>query len=372
MKDKLPDLVIKDLIINPPIIQGGMGVRVSASSLASSVSNEGALGVIAAVGLGEEWPDKKIDYKTRSELAFRQMIRETRKLTKNPFGVNIMYVLSNYDDLVRVAEQEGVDAIISGAGLPLKLPSLVKNNGVKLIPIVSSGRAADLICKSWIRRYNRLPDALILEGPLAGGHLGFTFEDLDNIENFSLEKLLTEALAVTKGYERLSKTKIPVIAAGGIFNGKDIARILKLGASGIQMATRFVCTYECDAALAYKEVFLNSKKEDIIVIQSPVKMPGRVIKNKFVERILKGEKIHFDCPYKCLKTCEPEEVSYCIARALVNAYRGNLDEGFVMCGANAYRVKKIISVKELIEELVDEAVKEFYRTRDKDEAIKVK
>lgn len=360
---KLPDLIIGDLKISPPIIQGGMGVRISASSLASAVSNEGALGIIAAVGLGEEWPDKNTDYKTRSELAFREMIKETRKLTKNPFGVNIMHALSNYDDLVKVADHENVNVIISGAGLPLNLPALVENKKCKLIPIVSSGRAADLICKSWKRRYNRLPDAFVLEGPLAGGHLGFSFEELESIKKLPLEKLLIDLLKITEEYEKTAQTKIPVIAAGGIFDGKDIAQMLKLGAKGVQMATRFVATYECDASLKYKQAFLNSKKEDIIIIKSPVKMPGRVIKNKFVERILKGVKISFNCPYKCLKTCEPDKVNYCIAQALVNAYRGNLDEGFAMCGANAYRVKKIVPVKELINELIVEAIQEFQDSR---------
>jgi len=357
---KLPDLVIGDLKINLPIIQGGMGVRVSTASLAAAVSNEGGFGVIASVGLGEEGR-KDLTYEERSKLSFREMIQETKRLTNKKFGVNIMYALTNYDDLVKIAIEEGVGAIISGAGLPLHLPALAKDSKTKLIPIVSSGRAANLILHAWIRRHDRLPDAFVVEGPLAGGHLGFSYTEVSGIEDVFLKDRLREVLNVVKKYEETYNKKIPIIAAGGIFTGGDIARMLKLGASGIQMATRFVCTKECDVSEKYKEAYVKCKREDIVVILSPAGMPARVIKNKFVERIQAGEKMKFECPYRCLKTCDPYSANYCIAQALVNAYRGNLDEGFAMCGVNAYRIKKIISVKELINELVEEACKEFYK-----------
>ncbi len=350
-KKKLPDLVIGDLVINPPIIQGGMGVRVSTASLAAAVSNEGAVGVIASVGLGEEGP-QDLTYEERSKLSFREMIKETKHLTSKPFGVNIMCALTNYDDLAKVAIEEEVGAIISGAGLPLHLPSLSRDSKTKFIPIVSSGRATELICKTWLRRYNRAPDALVLEGPLAGGHIGFKFGEIITEEAPSLEDLLLEVLNVVKKFESESGKKIPVIAAGGIFTGKDIAKMLKLGASGVQMATRFVCTNECDVSKEYKEAYLKCGKDDTIVVLSPVGMPARVIRNKFVERIESGEKIKFTCPYRCLRTCDPYAANYCIANALVNAYRGNLDDGFVMAGANADRIDKIVSVKDLINELV--------------------
>lgn len=354
MKNEFRNLDLGNLRIEIPIIQGGMGVRVSASSLVSAVSNEGALGVIAAVGLGEESGDEKCDYKTRSRTALIDIIRETRNMTKNPFGVNIMYAITNYDDLVDATQAESVDVIISGAGLPLKLPSLIKNNKTKLVPIVSSARAAHIICTAWQRRYKRLPDAIVVEGPLAGGHLGYSMEELNDSEHFYLDKILQEVLSVVQEFGK-DKERIPVIAAGGIFDGKDIARVIRLGASGVQMATRFVCTHECDASIKYKEAYLSAKKEDIVIIQSPVGMPGRVISNEFVKRISKGERIDFGCEYQCLSTCDPKKVNYCIAKALVNAYRGDLDNGFAMCGSNAYRIKKIISVKQLIAELVEEA-----------------
>jgi NAD(P)H-dependent flavin oxidoreductase YrpB (nitropropane dioxygenase family) len=351
MNTEFKDLFIGDLKIQIPIIQGGMGVRVSNSSLVSAVSNEGALGVIAAVGLGEEVENTKLSYPERSRLSFTQSIRDTRAKTKNPFGVNIMCVLTNYEELVNVAQEESVDVIISGAGMPLRLPSLIKNTKTKLIPIVSSARAASIICSTWKRRYKRLPDALIVEGPMAGGHLGYSLAELEDKENVTLDNILQKVVTVAKGFET-ETIKIPVIAAGGVFDGQDIARLIRLGASGVQMGTRFVCTHECDVDLKYKQAYLAAKKEDIVVIQSPVGLPGRVIRNDFVKRIIKGEKIDFNCLYHCLYTCDPQKVNFCIAKALLNASHGQLDKGFAMCGSNAYRIEKLVSVKELISELV--------------------
>lgn len=354
MKAGFRNLDLGNLRIELPIIQGGMGVRVSSSSLTSAVSNEGGLGVIAAVGLGEECVNDKRDYRTRSRAELTNIIRDTRSMTKNPFGVNIMCVLTNYDDLVDAAQSESIDVIISGAGLPLRLPSLIKNDKTKLVPIVSSARAAHIICSAWQRRYKRLPDAIIVEGPLAGGHLGYSMAELDDKEHVFLDNIVQEVLTVTRDFES-DKSRVPVIAAGGIFDGQDIARVIRLGASGVQMATRFVCTHECDVSLEYKKAYMSAKQEDIVVIQSPVGMPGRVIRNEFVKRILNGQHIDFGCEYQCLLTCDAKKVNYCIAKALVNAYRGDLDNGFAMCGSNAYRINKIISVKELITELVTEA-----------------
>jgi len=353
---KLEPLIIGDLKIEVPIIQGGMGVMVSDYSLVSAVSKEGALGVIASVGLGEIIEDSKGDYKKRSREALRESIRETRKRTDKPFGVNVMCALTNYDELVAVAEEEKVDVIISGAGLPMKLPSLVKNPRTKLFPIVSSSRAANIICTSWKRKFNRLPDALVVEGPLAGGHLGYSLAELSDPEHVDLDKILVDVIEVVKNFQT-DQHKIPVIAAGGIFDGKDIARVMKLGVSGVQMGTRFVCTHECDVSSKFKEVYINAKKEDIVIIRSPVGLPGRVIHNDFVTSITKGERVDFGCEYQCLLTCDPKKVNYCIGKALLNASRGEFDKGFAMCGTNAYRVNKIISVKELINELVEEAKK---------------
>lgn len=348
---------IGEVCLDVPIIQGGMGVRVSSSSLVSAVSNEGALGVIAAVALGNEEDFGAQGFKEQSRRSLERVIRETRALTKKPFGVNIMCALTNYDDLVDAAQDESIDVIISGAGLPLHLPALVKNPRTQLVPIVSSGRAAQIICSVWKRRYKRLPDAIVLEGPLAGGHLGYSRQELDDHENISLERILPDVVRVAKSFEENGHA-IPVIAAGGIFDGADIARVLRLGAGAVQMATRFVCTHECDVDPAYKQLYLSCKKEDIVIIQSPVGMPGRVIKNAFVERIQKGERIDFGCEYRCLATCDPQKVNYCIAKALMYASKGQLENGFAMCGSNAYRITKLVSVKELISELVTQVRKQ--------------
>ncbi len=352
----LPSLNIGDLVINPPIIQGGMGVRVSASRLASTVSNEGCLGVVASVGTGEEWPDRSLDYATSSYRSLRALLRETKSLTSKPIAVNIMCALTNYDSLVTASVEEDVAAIISGAGLPLKLPALVKTKRIKLIPIVSSGRAADLICRTWSRRYARLPDAIVVEGPLAGGHLGFGITEVENTQKNNLETLTKDVLKVAEKYSATTETKIPVIAAGGIFDGRDIARFLRLGASGVQMGTRFVCTDECDAAYAYKEAYLKCRKEDILLIDSPVGLPLRVIRNDFLDRVIRGEKINFKCQYRCLSTCNPLKTNYCLADALVNAYQGNMAKGFATCGDNAYRIDRIVPVHELVQELVHDTI----------------
>ncbi|MBN2310973.1 MAG: nitronate monooxygenase [Candidatus Hydrogenedentes bacterium] len=357
MEHKLPDLVIGDLTINPPIIQGGMGVRVSGASLAGAVSAEGALGVIASVGLPSA-AEAIEDFVGGCQEALRREIRAV-KAKGLPVGVNIMVALSNYDSLVEACVEEGADAIISGAGLPLKLPGYVGDAPIKLVPIVSSGKAAALICNYWSRKYDRRPDAIVLEGPRAGGHLGFRFDDVQTGNVPDLETLLADLLEVVEGVEQQHAVKIPVVVAGGVSTGADIARFLRLGADGVQMATRFVATHECDVSQAFKEVYVNARDEDVIVIHSPVGLPGRVIRNRFVERILEGEKFNFRCPYHCLITCKPDKVNYCIAEALVNAADGNFERGFAMCGANVGRIDRIVSVKELLDELTRDAVVEM-------------
>jgi len=350
----LPDLVIGGLRINPPIIQGGMGVMVSSSRLASAVSNEGALGVVAAVGAGEDI-DPNIGYRERSALGLRKILQKTRSLSSKPIAVNVMCALSNYDDLVGAAVAEKVAAIISGAGLPLRLPELVPTLEIKLIPVVSSARAASIICRSWWKKYRRLPDALVVEGPSAGGHLGFSMDEISS-RTIALDAIVTEVLDYAKTVEAEHHFHIPVIAAGGIFSGADIARFLKLGASGVQMGTRFVCTDECDASELYKQAYINADQADIVIIESPVKLPLRVIRNSFVEKVLRGEKSPFRCNYHCLRNCTPENSPYCIANALRNAVAGHLGNGFVTCGSNAYRINRITSVKELVDELTAETI----------------
>jgi NAD(P)H-dependent flavin oxidoreductase YrpB (nitropropane dioxygenase family) len=353
---KLPELVIGDLKIYPPIIQGGMGVRISMEKLAVAVANQGAVGTIsAAFTSGIKSLLSISDIECLSERELIAHIRKAKTLTQGILAVNIMVALLNYPLLVKTSSNEGIDIIFSGAGLPLNLPKLIKETKTKIVPIVSSARTAEIICKTWIRKYNYVPDAIVLEGPMAGGHLGFSMEDLENEETMpKLEKLLVEVIGVAEKYGKENNKNIPVIPAGGIYDGKDIARMLKLGASGVQLATRFVCTHECDAPDVFKQAYLNAKKEDLIIINSPVGMPGRAIKNEFLEKAKRGE-IKFNCFYQCLKTCIPSKSPYCIANALISAADGDLENGFVFAGSNAYRCDKIVSVKELMDELVKEA-----------------
>lgn len=352
-KNRLPALRIGNLEINPPIIQGGMGVRVSRAGLAAAVAEQGAAGVIASVGLGRYEYSPISEFVRVNEEELRAQIRKAREMTRGVIGVNAMVALSNYENLVRTSAEEGVDLIISGAGLPLELPRYVENTDVKLVPIVSSGRALKVICRKWEKNFKRKPDAVVVEGAMAGGHLGFNPDDVINQAISPLEKIVAEVLETVNAIG----LDIPVIAAGGIYSGGDIARFLKLGASGVQMATRFVCTHECDVHDNFKQAYINAKKGDITIIKSPVGLPGRVINSEFVRRIKNGETIPFKCRFRCLKSCDPKTAPYCIAKVLSNASEGRIDEAFVFAGSNAYRCDRIVSVKELIDELVEETAK---------------
>jgi nitronate monooxygenase len=349
-----PPLKIGDLVAKVPIIQGGMGVGISLSRLASAVANEGGIGVIAAAMIGISEPDIATDGRNANIRALRREIRTAKEMTKGILGVNIMTALTNFSDMVKTSIEEGIDIIFSGAGLPTDLPGYLKEGcKTKLVPIVSSGRAAALICKKWIHKFNYVPNAFVVEGPKAGGHLGFKSEEIDNPE-FSLENLVKNVLAAIKPFEEKFKKSIPVIAAGGIFTGADIKKFLKMGASGVQMGTRFVATHECDADEGFKQAYLHAKEEDMVIIKSPLGLPGRAIRNEFLEDVKEGKKTPFKCPYHCLKTCDYMKSPYCIAIALLNAKKGRLQKGFAFAGKNAFRVTEIISVKELINTLRQE------------------
>jgi nitronate monooxygenase len=353
----IPKLKIGGQTAEVPIFQGGMGVRVSMSSLASAVTNAGGIGTLSSIGLGD-FVASLTEYERISREALVAEIQRVRKMTSGPVAVNFMGVLSNVNDLIAAAVKEGIKIVVFGAGLPAALPELVPDPSVSLVPIVSSSRVAELILKVWDKRYGRVPDALILEGPLAGGHLGFSKEQLARPEEFSLEVLLPTLLEAVKPFEDKHGKKIPLIAAGGIFDGRDIARMLKLGASGVQMATRFVCTVECDVSEEFKRAYLAAKKEDIVIIDSPVGMPGRAIRNKFLVDLEASGKRAVSCPYRCLTACKASEAKYCIAQALLDSYYGKVDKGLIFCGQNAYRIEKIVTVKELFAELVSELEKQ--------------
>lgn len=349
----IPKLKIGSITSNIPIVQGGMGVRVSLSSLAAAVANEGGIGTISSIALGDINATKKKYEKISREALIRE-IRKAKSLTQGILAVNVMEALSNAKELIKAAVKEGIKMIVVGAGLPLKLPEIVEDDSVNLVPIVSSGRAAGLILRSWDKRYQKTADGFILEGPLAGGHLGFSNEQLNHINDYSLEKLLPDVLNAIKSYEDKYDKKIPVIVGGGIYNGKDIARMLSLGASGVQMGTRFVCTDECKVSSEFKQAYLEASEDDIEIIKSPVGMPGRAIKNKFLKKLENNGNLRIKCQYKCLTACKLDKAKYCIAKALLNSWAGDVDNGLIFCGQNAHRIDKIVSVKELFSELCAE------------------
>jgi nitronate monooxygenase len=347
----LPPLKIGNLVSRIPVIQGGMGVGISLAGLASAVAIEGGIGVIAAAMIGIDEPDISVNPAEANIRALKREIRKARNLTGGIIGVNIMVAMTHYADLVKASIEEGVDLIISGAGLPMDLPGYLANGAkTKLLPIVSSGRAARLICQKWLAKYNYLPDAFVVEGPKAGGHLGFKKEHIDD-PDYALDKLVKEVIETVKHFETERKSTIPVIAAGGVFTGGDIREMLNIGAAGVQMGTRFVGTYECDANPGFKEAYLNAGKENLVIIKSPVGLPGRAISNQFLDEVENGNRKPFKCPYRCIKTCDTDKSPYCIALALAAAKRGKFKNGFAFAGANAYRVNEIISVKELFRSL---------------------
>lgn len=350
----MKSLKIGDLIAKVPIIQGGMGVGISLSGLASAVANEGGVGVISAAGLGLIYHDPKKSVAEAAIEGLKQEIRKARAKTEGIIGVNIMVAMTNFADMVSTAIKEGADIIFSGAGLPLNLPSfLTEGAKTKLAPIVSSARAAKLLCEKWWNEYNYAPDAIVVEGPKAGGHLGYKADQI-NDEQYSLETILPQVVETVHKWADEHNCEIPVIAAGGIYTGEDIYNIMELGASGVQMGTRFVTTEECDANIGFKQAYIDAKEEDIEIIQSPVGMPGRAVHSSFLASVKEGLKKPKQCAFNCIRTCDVVNSPYCIMLALFNAFKGQLDKGYAFAGANAWRAEKIESVKNVVNNLVEE------------------
>jgi len=351
---KFERLVIGDKVASIPIVQGGMGVGVSLSGLASATANEGGIGVIAAAGIGMFEKDFYTDFLAANTRSLRREIRRAKSLTKGIVGVNIMCAFSDYDEIAGAAIDEGIDVIFSGAGLPMNLPRLLdKDSNTRLVPIISSGRAAKLVCQRWLKRFDYLPDAIVVEGTKAGGHLGFTEAQIHD-RAYALEHLVTDVAEVADFYSNRYKKPIPVIAAGGIYTGEDIRKIMGHGADAVQMGTRFVATEECDADDLFKQAYVDACPDDVVIIKSPVGMPGRAIRNKFLSDVDSGLRKPYNCPYHCIHTCDYNNSPYCIASALVNAKKGRLASGFAFAGANVHRVTEIVTVKELMATLVSE------------------
>jgi nitronate monooxygenase len=345
---KLPKLKIRNLESKYPIIQAGMGVRVGNSTLSSETIKLGGFGTIASVGLGDI-EKSKTDFVEESNRVLVEEIHRARRVSQNcgPLGINVMVALSNYEATIRAAVKEGIDFIISGAGLPIVLPEYVGDADIALIPVISSGRALKVVLAAWKRKYNRAPDAVIVEGPLCGGHLGFSMALLEEPDTCSLEILYKDVKDLLDEYEY----DIPIIAAGEVSSREDVEACLEIGYNGVQIGTYFIATMEAGMDVESKRVFVDAKPEDVVLIKSPVGLPVRVLKTPLVERVLAGKREKFACPYRCLRTCDPRKVPFCIAKALLSTWSGDVDNGLYMTGCNVDAITRIQPLKNFFDSL---------------------
>ncbi len=343
-------LVIRDLVAKIPVIQGGMGVGVSLSTLAGNVAKCGGVGIISTAQIGyqeEGFEEHPIETNLK---AIEKHVKRAKEIAQGGVvGVNIMVATKKYEEYVKAAVKSGVDLIISGAGLPTRLPEFVEKSKTKIAPIVSSIKSAKVICKLWDRKYKRCPDMVVIEGPKAGGHLGFSYEELQTITQEEYEEEIKGIIKVVEEFGEKYNYHIPVIAAGGIYDVGDMKHAMELGVDGVQVATRFVTTYECDASDAYKQAYIDAKQEEIQIVKSPVGMPGRAIHNAFIEETEK-EPVKIKKCLQCLEHCKQKDIPYCITNALINAVKGKVSQGLIFCGANAWRAQKMEHVSDIMEE----------------------
>lgn len=340
-----------------PLIQGGMGVGISLGRLAGAVAKEGGIGSISAAQIGFKEPDFDTNTKEANLRAIQKEYDKARAIAPDGIiGFNIMVAMRHYEEYVRAAIDAGADLILSGAGLPTDLPRIAGDSRAKLAPIVSTDKSAKVILKYWGRKYKRMPDLLVIEGPKAGGHLGFTKEQLKAYDQAAYDAEVSDILDTVGSYEEEFQCRIPVALAGGIENKAQAEHAFSLGVDAIQAATRFVTTEECDAHIKYKEAYLNAKETDIVIVKSPVGMPGRAILNPFMEKVMAGERIPHSSCHGCLQKCNPSEIPYCITDALVHAARGEVDDALLFCGAYAYKADHLETVKEVIDSLMPERV----------------
>lgn len=359
-------LKIGNLIAKLPIIQGGMGVGVSLGNLAGAVAKEGGVGMISTAQIGYREPDFETNTKEANLRAIKTEYEKARAIAPDGvIGFNIMVALQYYEEMVKAAAAAGADLIISGAGLPTDLPGYVAETDTKIAPIVSSEKSANVILKYWDKKYNRTADLVVIEGPKAGGHLGFSKEQIafytgEGTEegadsqgmSATYEEEISKICSVVKSYGEKYGVEIPVVVAGGIDDAAEMERVMKLGVQGVQVATCFVTTVECDADEKYKMTYVNASKEDIQIVKSPVGMPGRAIRNEFMDRVMNGEKFPPKKCLGCLRKCNPAEIPYCITESLIHAAKGEVDDALLFCGANAYKAERIETVKEVMESFI--------------------
>ena len=373
--NEIKPLVIGDLTVDKPVIQGGMGVGISLHRLAGAVAKAGGVGLISAAQIGFTEPDFAEHPEEANARAIHKELKLAREIAPDGvIGFNIMVATRHYDRWVKEAVKAGADIIVSGAGRPVALPEHVKEayeemggepeRRVKLAPIVSTAKSANVICRLWDRKYHMAPDLVVIEGPLAGGHLGFSLEQLSQYgadtkdvpatyDRAAYDEEIKAILKVVKGFGDKYGVKVPVVVAGGVYTHEDLLHQLELGADGVQVATRFVTTEECDAPLAYKEAYIQAKKEDIVIIKSPVGMPGRAIYNPFMAQVAAGNRPPIPKCYRCLEHCDIAKIPYCITQALVNAAEGDEDHALLFCGSNAYRAEGISTVAAVMDALIN-------------------
>ena len=349
---KLEALSFGGMTARRPIVQGDMGVGVSLSSLAGNVAKHGGVGTISGVHPGYREPDfKENPFKANMRAIGKELEKAKEIAPDGIIGFNYMTVINHYEEYVKEAMAAGADFIVSGAGLPVNLAKYAAGTKSAILPIVSSARALKLIVKNW-QRVDRLPDAVVVEGPLAGGHLGFKYSDMVGGTFDSLEDCLTDVLGYVRELEEANGVKIPVIAGGGVRTHADVERLVKLGAAGVQVGTKFVATEECDAALPFKQAYLNSTPQEVRLIESPVGLAARAIDNPFLQRVDEMGRIPVQKCYQCMNHCKPAETKYCISQALIDSVQGK--EGLVFCGANAHELKELSTVEKVMKELCGE------------------
>ena len=348
----MKNIRIGEKITKIPLIQGGMGVGVSLGRLAGTVAREGGIGIISSAQIGYREEDFDRAPAEANIRAIESEMRKARKISpEGIIGYNVMTALKEHADHVKAAVRAGADIIISGAGLPTDLPALTEGSSTKIAPIVSTDKSANVILKYWDRKYKRTADLVVIEGPEAGGHLGFRKEEISAYTPESYADEIRKIIATVKKYGEKYGIDIPVVAAGGIYDSSDVKRVMALGADGVQVATRFVTTEECDADIRYKQAYIDASEEDIRIVKSPVGMPGRAIMNTFMERVMSGEKIPHSPCHRCLAKCSPAEIPYCITDGLINAVKGNIEKGLLFCGAKAWKAEKIETVSDVVQAL---------------------
>lgn len=351
-ENMMKELKIGNKMAKIPIIQGGMGVGVSRSMLAGAVAAEGGVGIISTAQIGYDEEGFEKDQKNCNLKAIEKHIKLAKAQARDGLvGVNIMVALRDYAEHVKAAVGAGADVVISGAGLPVNLPELVKGSDTAIAPIISTQKAAGVILKLWDRRYHRTADFVVIEGPKAGGHLGFSQEELERKDTLDYDGEIKRIIETVKEYGKKFGRKIPVILAGGIFSKEDVIHAMELGADGVQVASKLVATEECDASRAYKEAYIQAKESDVTIIKSPVGMPGRALKNEFLEQVDKGALKISKC-YGCLAKCNPAQIPYCITDALIKAVKGDVKHGLMFCGANVGKIEKISTVHDVIQGLL--------------------